>query len=236
MTLAARAVGLRYGPTVALATATLTVAPGEVVALVGPSGSGKTTLLYCLSGLVRAGSGTVRIDGTDLADLSADDLVRLRRERFGYVFQGSELVPELSVAENVALPLELLRRPRREVRERTAALLDRLGVADLARRLPDQVSGGQAQRVAVARALVHAPAVVFADEPTGALDSANGATVLDALLGLARDQGSSVVLVTHDAGVAAAADRRVEVSDGVCDDTAPVTPAAAPPVTATAAS
>lgn len=214
MTLRAEGLSLAYGSTVALADAGVTVDPGEVVAVVGPSGSGKSTLLYCLSGLQRPDAGSVVLDGVDLTALSDDDLVRVRRERFGFVFQFAELVPELSIAENVALPLELLGRGRREVRARSAAILERLGIADLAGRKPDQVSGGQAQRAAVARALVHEPAVVFADEPTGALDTANGQVVLDALVALAVVQGSSVVLVTHDERVADAAGRRIEVRDG----------------------
>jgi putative ABC transport system ATP-binding protein len=203
---------------VALANASVTVAEGEMVALVGPSGSGKTSLLYCLSRLVRPDSGSVRFDGIELADLSDAAAAKIRRQQFGFVFQFAELVPELTLAENVALPLELLRTRRRTIGHRVETLLERLGIAELSQRKPDQVSGGQAQRAAVARALIHRPSVIFADEPTGALDSASGQTVLTALLELARDAGTAIVLVTHDDKVAAATDRQVFVHDGVCGE------------------
>ncbi|GAA4841372.1 ABC transporter ATP-binding protein [Luteimicrobium xylanilyticum] len=218
MSLSGTGLTLTYGATVALAGASVTVAPGEVVALVGPSGSGKTSLLYCLSGLARPSSGQVLVGDIELTALDDAGLVAVRREHFGFVFQFSELVPELTLAENVALPLELLKAGRRDTRRRVAELLERLGIGDLGGRYPAQVSGGQAQRAAVARALVHRPAVVFADEPTGSLDSANTDTVLSALVELSRDTGSSIVLVTHDDKVATAADRRVFVRDGFCTD------------------
>ncbi|MFF0295927.1 ABC transporter ATP-binding protein [Kitasatospora sp. NPDC004615] len=193
---------------------TLSVDAGEAVALVGPSGSGKTTLLYCLAGLIRPDRGEITFRGRPLSGLTDDERSELRRTDFGFIFQSSDLVAELTIAENVALPLELLGVPKPERRERVAALLDRLGLTEHADRRPAKVSGGQAQRAAVARAVVHRPAVVFADEPTGALDSANGAVVIDLLWELAREQGSAVVLVTHDPAVARKADRTITLLDG----------------------
>lgn len=214
MTLTARAITLSYGSDEVLRSVDVQLAPAEVVALTGPSGSGKSSLLYCLAGLVRPSSGSVRFDGRELTELSADEAAAVRRASFGFVFQQAELVPELTLAENVGLPLELVGSSRVDRRRRVAELLERLGIGEASRRRPDQVSGGQAQRAAVARALAHRPAVVFADEPTGALDSENGREVLRALIELAVDEGSSVLLVTHDHHVAAAAHRRVALSDG----------------------
>ena len=214
MTLTARAITLSYGSDEVLRSVDVQLAPAEVVALTGPSGSGKSSLLYCLAGLVRPSSGSVRFDGRELTELSADEAAAVRRASFGFVFQQAELVPELTLAENVGLPLELVGSSRVDRRRRVAELLERLGIGEASRRRPDQVSGGQAQRAAVARALAHRPAVVFADEPTGALDSENGREVLRALIELAVDEGSAVLLVTHDHHVAAAAHRRVALSDG----------------------
>ncbi|MFJ9456554.1 ABC transporter ATP-binding protein [Kitasatospora sp. NPDC101447] len=192
----------------------ISVDAGEAVALVGPSGSGKTTLLYCLAGLIQPEDGTVAFQGRSLAELGDDARSELRRTAFGFIFQSSELVPELTIAENVALPLELLKVPRAERQERVGTLLDRLGLSEHADRRPARVSGGQAQRAAVARAVIHRPTVVFADEPTGALDSANGAVVIDLLWELAREQNSAVVLVTHDHALAQKADRTIALLDG----------------------
>jgi len=216
--LTARDLRLVFGQTVALANVSVTVSPGEVISLTGPSGSGKSSLLYCLSGIVAPTQGTVSFDGTDITRASQAELSRLRRERFGFVFQFAELVPELTLRENVALPLELLRTPRRERLGRVEALLERLGILAQADRRPAQVSGGQAQRAAVARALVHRPAVVFADEPTGSLDSLAGQIVLQALLELADESDSAVIFATHDASVAASATRRVVLQDGLVVD------------------
>jgi putative ABC transport system ATP-binding protein len=203
-----------FGATTALEGATFAVDPGEVVAIMGPSGSGKSTLLHCLAGIVRPDRGTVRFDGRDLATLTDAERGALRRSAFGFVFQFGQLVPELSCAENVALPLRLDGVPRREADARAIAWLERLEVADVARQTPGRVSGGQGQRVAVARALVTTPRVVFADEPTGALDSLNGERVMDLLAGAARESGAAVVLVTHEARVAGWSDREVVVRDG----------------------
>jgi putative ABC transport system ATP-binding protein len=212
--LESRELTLSYGETVALAGASVRVSPSEVVAVTGPSGSGKTSLLYCLAGLLTPSSGTVTLDGRDITHLSPEERALLRRTQFGFVFQFAELVPELSLRENVALPLELQGLARRAVAPRVEEALSLLGISEHADRRPRQVSGGQAQRAAVARALVHRPQVLFADEPTGALDSTNGELVFKAMLDLARESGSSVVLVTHDEHLAGAADRVIPMRDG----------------------
>jgi len=216
--LVARDVQLSYGPTVALANASVTIGAGEVVALVGSSGSGKTSLLYCLAGLAQPSTGTVQFRGQEIARLDDEAKARLRREHFGFVFQFAELVPELTLRENVWLPMELNKVPRRERHSRATQLLSDFGLTDQADRRPAQVSGGQAQRAAVARAIAHRPAVLFADEPTGSLDHATGAAVLTSLLNAARVDGAAVVLVTHDLGVAAHADRVLHMRDGRTDD------------------
>lgn len=197
-----------------MACADLHVLPGEVLAVVGPSGCGKSTLLLLLAGIHKADEGRVLIDDVDMTRCSDDDRARTRRRRIGVVLQFGSLVPELTLAENVALPLLLERRPRRESLASAQEELDRVGIADLARRFPNEVSGGQAQRAAVARALVHEPVVVLADEPTGALDSTNRGVVLDILLGLSADLGVAVVLATHDSEVAHAASRIEHMRDG----------------------
>ncbi|MCW3814503.1 ABC transporter ATP-binding protein [Micromonospora sp. DR5-3] len=203
-----------FGPTPALAGASLAVRAGEVVAVMGPSGSGKSTLLHCLAGIVQPDRGQVRYRGTELAGLSDAGRSALRRREFGFVFQFGQLVPELTCLENVALPLRLERVPRREAERRAAEWLDRLEVADVAGKRPGEISGGQGQRVAVARALVTEPRVVFADEPTGALDSLNGERVMRLLAGAAREAAAAVLLVTHEPRVAAYSDREVVVRDG----------------------
>ncbi|MEV5767641.1 ABC transporter ATP-binding protein [Micromonospora sp. NPDC052213] len=203
-----------FGPTRALAGASLRVHEGEVLAVMGSSGSGKSTLLHCLAGIVRPDSGQVLFAGRDLATLTDAERSALRRESFGFVFQFGQLVPELTCLENVALPLRLDRVGRREAERRATEWLDRLEVAEVAGKRPGEVSGGQGQRVAVARALVTRPRVVFADEPTGALDSLNGERVMRLLTAAARETGAAVVLVTHEARVAAYSDREVVVRDG----------------------
>jgi putative ABC transport system ATP-binding protein len=205
---------LAFGRTQALAGVSVDVRPGEVLALVGPSGSGKSTLLYCLAGILRPDRGHVSYRGARLDDRTDETLSRLRRDDFGFVFQFGSLVPDLTAVENVAFPLRLAGVGRRTAETRARAWLDRLGVADVGGKRPGEMSGGQGQRVAVARAMVAGPRVVFADEPTGALDSFNGELVMDELMGAAREQGASVVLVTHDARIAAYADREVVVRDG----------------------
>jgi putative ABC transport system ATP-binding protein len=204
-----------FGQTPALRGASVTVSPGEILAVMGPSGSGKSTLLHCLAGIFVPDRGEVWFDGQRLNTLGEAERTRLRRTAFGFVFQFGQLVPELTAADNVALPL-LLNRVRRRVAYKTAdTWLDRLGIGGKGINRTGQLSGGEAQRVAVARALALAPKVIFADEPTGSLDSLTGAKVMDLLTGLAREAGTTVVLVTHDAQVAAYADRVVMVRDGL---------------------
>jgi putative ABC transport system ATP-binding protein len=206
----------RFGPTVALDGASLEVAAREVVAVMGPSGSGKSTLLHCLAGILRPDSGEVRYREARLDALSERDRSRLRRSEFGFVFQFGQLVPELTALENVALPLLLAGIHRGEATNRAAEWLHRLDVADVGDKRPGDLSGGQGQRVAVSRALISGPRVVFADEPTGSLDSLNGEMVMDLLVAAAKRQGTSVVLVTHEPRVAAYADREVVLRDGRC--------------------
>ena len=203
-----------YGRTTALAGASLEVAAGEVVAVMGPSGSGKSTLLHCVAGIVAPDRGTVVYDGRELSAMTDPERSALRRSEFGFVFQFGQLVPELSCRENVALPLRLDGTPRRTAERRADELLSQLEVADVAGARPGSVSGGEGQRVAVARALVTDPRVLFADEPTGALDSLNGERVMELLTTAARERGTAVVLVTHEARVAAYSNREVVVRDG----------------------
>jgi putative ABC transport system ATP-binding protein len=203
-----------FGPTPALIAASLSVWPGEVVAVMGPSGSGKSTLLHCLAGIIRPDAGRVVYAGSDIGALSDNRRSALRRQDFGFVFQFGQLVPELTCLENVALPLRLAG-VRRGVAEQAAMVwLGRLEVEDVAGHRPGDVSGGQGQRVAVARALVAEPKVVFADEPTGALDSLNGERVMKLLVTAAKELHTAVVLVTHEPRVAAYSDREVVVRDG----------------------
>ncbi|MEU6983076.1 ABC transporter ATP-binding protein [Streptomyces sp. NPDC046324] len=216
-----RATGLdkAYGPTPALSGADFAIRAGEVVAVMGPSGSGKSTLLHCLAGIVRPDAGTITYDGRELTALSDGERSALRRTDFGFVFQFGQLVPELTCVENVALPLRLNGERRRSSETRAREWLDRLEVGDIAGKRPGEISGGQGQRVAVARSLVTAPRVLFADEPTGALDSLNGERVMELLTDAARDTGAAVVLVTHEPRVAAYSDREVVVRDGAVRDT-----------------
>jgi putative ABC transport system ATP-binding protein len=211
-----------YGATPALSGASIGVRAGEIVAVMGPSGSGKSTLLHCLGVIVRPDAGRVVYAGREVSGLSDVDRSALRRSEFGFVFQFGQLVPELTCLENVALGLRLDGVRRRVAEQRARDWLDQLEVADVAAKLPGQISGGQGQRVAVARALVAGPRVVFADEPTGALDSLNGEKVMVLLTRAARESGAAVVLVTHEARVAAYADREVIVRDGVAGDLARV--------------
>jgi putative ABC transport system ATP-binding protein len=210
------AAGLRkaFGPTPALLDAGLAVGTGEMVAVMGPSGSGKSTLLHCLAGIVPPDQGTVHYAGAEIGGLSDTDRSALRRTEFGFVFQFGQLVPELTCRENVALPLRLAGVSRRAAEKDAAEWLGRLEVADIADKRPGEISGGQGQRVAVARALMHGPKVVFADEPTGALDSLNGERVMTLLVGAARESGAAVVVVTHEPRVAAYCDRELIVRDG----------------------
>jgi putative ABC transport system ATP-binding protein len=203
-----------FGPTRALDGADVAVGAGEVLAVMGPSGSGKSTLLHCLAGIFPPDAGRVVYDGRDVTAMSDVERSALRRTDFGFIFQFGQLVPELTCRENVALPLRLDGLRRREAERRAVDWLERLEVAELAGKRPGDVSGGEGQRVAVARALVTGPRVVFADEPTGALDSLNGEHVMQLLTQAARESGTAVVLVTHEPRVAAYSDREVVVRDG----------------------
>ncbi|MEU4097360.1 ABC transporter ATP-binding protein [Streptomyces sp. NPDC026673] len=218
------ATGLRksYGSTQALDGADFSIRPGEVVAVLGPSGSGKSTLLHCLAGIVVADAGTITYRGRELSAMNDAQRSALRRGEFGFVFQFGQLVPELTCAENVALPLRLNGTSRKEATRTAVEWLGRLEVEDVAGRRPGGISGGQGQRVAVARALVTGPRVLFADEPTGALDSLNGERVMRLLTDAARDTDAAVVLVTHEARVAAYSDREIVVRDGRVRDMARV--------------
>ena len=227
----ARGVVKNFGQTPALRGASVTVQQGEILAVMGPSGSGKSTLLHCLAGIFPPDSGEVTFDGQLLNTMSEAERTKLRRTAFGFVFQFGQLVPELTAADNVALPL-LLNRTKRKVAYKTAdTWLDKIGIGDKQGRRTGELSGGEAQRVAVARALAMAPKVIFADEPTGSLDSLTGEKVMDLLTGLAREQGTTVVLVTHDARIAAYAERVATVRDGLVSavefPTAAAKPAAA---------
>jgi putative ABC transport system ATP-binding protein len=203
-----------FGPTRALDGASMSVAAGEVVAVMGPSGSGKSTMLHCLAGIIQPDDGTVTYAGMDLGVMPDTPRSALRRTEFGFVFQFGQLVPELTCLENVALPLRLGGRRRTAAEAQAREWLARLEVDDVAGKRPGEVSGGQGQRVAVARALVTGPKVIFADEPTGALDSLNGEHVMRLLVGAVKETGAAVILVTHEARVAAYSDREVIVRDG----------------------
>ncbi|MDQ0687098.1 putative ABC transport system ATP-binding protein [Streptomyces achromogenes] len=216
--LTARDLRKTYGHTHALDGAGFTIHPGEVVAVMGPSGSGKSTLLHCLAAILPPDSGSITYNGSEVTTMSDARRSALRRSEFGFVFQFGQLVPELTCVENVALPLRLNGTSRKEAERTALGWMERLEVDDLKNQRPGEVSGGQGQRVAVARALVTGPRVLFADEPTGALDSANGERVMDLLTGAARSADAAVVLVTHEARVAAYSDREIVVRDGRARD------------------
>ncbi len=210
----------RFGLTEALRGIDVEIREGEIVAVMGPSGSGKSTLLHCLAGILRPDAGTVEFEGRRIDDLGESARTRLRRSAFGFVFQFGQLVPELPAVENVALPLMLDGVPRGRATTAAAVLFPQLGLDGLEARRPGEMSGGQAQRVAVARALVTQPRVIFADEPTGSLDSLAGEQVMDLLTQAARAARVAVMLVTHEPRIAAYADRELIVRDGrVADGT-----------------
>jgi putative ABC transport system ATP-binding protein len=218
----ARSISRSFGQTPALQDASVSVTGGEVLAIMGPSGSGKSTLLHCLAGIFTPDRGEVWFDGQRLDTLGEPSRTELRRTAFGFVFQFGQLVPELTALDNVALPLLLARVHRKEANKRAAVWLERLDLHGLGARRTGELSGGQAQRVAIARALVARPKVIFADEPTGSLDSLTGENVIGLLVDLAREEGTTVVLVTHEPRVAACADREVLVRDGKVTDLAGV--------------
>ena len=190
----------------------LDVEPGQFVAITGPSGSGKSTLLGLIAGLDRPTAGSVRVDGVELASLDEDALARLRLAKIGYIFQSFHLIPTLTALENVAVPLELAGVPEAEAR--ASALLEEVGLKLRVGHYPAELSGGEQQRVALARAVANQPGLLLADEPTGNLDSATGAQIIDLLLGLHRRHGTTLILVTHDPALAAHAGRVIELRDG----------------------
>lgn len=190
---------------------------GEILTITGPSGSGKSTLMMCLAGVLTPDAGEVRFRDRTISDEREGARSKLRRTEFGVLFQFGQLVPELSAVENVALPLLLAGVKRSAALTAATTWLDRFGVADLAEERPPEISGGQGQRVAVARAMVTEPTVLFADEPTGALDALAGEQVMTQMVRVAREAGTSVVLITHDATVAAYGDREVVIRDGMID-------------------
>ena len=204
------------GPTgvPALHELSLRIPPGRTVALMGRSGSGKSTLLNLLGAVDRPTAGSIHIDGTDLSLLSDGELALFRRRRLGYVFQSFHLLPSLTVFENVAIPWALDRAMNSARRRDVNALLDRLGLAEKARRYPDELSGGQQQRVALARAVLHRPPLVLADEPTGNLDAQTGRVILDLLIELQKDFGATLVMATHSEEAAARCADRVVIEDG----------------------
>ena len=207
-------------PVAALRGVSLSLEPGDFVALTGPSGCGKSTLLHLCGAMDRPSAGRLTIEGQDIAALDDDALTRLRRDRIGFVFQFFNLLPTLTIGDNIALPCLLAGMPARQAEAKAQALATRVGIGHRLGHYPQQVSGGEAQRAAIARALVHEPALLIADEPTGNLDSANGATVLALLAELNRDLGVTMLLATHAADVAAAAHRTIRLRDGRLEEAA----------------
>jgi putative ABC transport system ATP-binding protein len=219
--LSARSLVFSFDSTPALRGISLDITDGEILAVSGPSGSGKSTLLLCLAGILRPDAGEIRYGHKRVDKLSESERSVLRRTEIGVLFQFGQLVPELTAEENVALPLLLGGSRRRPALAAARVWLDRFGVADLAAKRPGDVSGGQQQRIAVARALVTEPRVLFADEPTGALDSLSSEAVLAQMTRVAREARTTVVMVTHDATVAAYGDREIVIRDGMLDSAAP---------------
>lgn len=206
-----------YGSTHAMRGISLDVSRGEALAIMGPSGSGKSTLLHALAGIELPNSGTVSFNGLELTTMSDAERTILRRRDFGFVFQFSQLVPELTALDNVAVPLLLDGMAKSKAYYQAAEWLEKVGLYDHAQSLPGQLSGGEAQRVAIARALCPKPSVLFADEPTGALDSLNSESVMTMFMDIARNTGMTVVMVTHEPLIAAYADREVIVRDGLLE-------------------
>ncbi len=208
------AVSKSYGSRRVLDAVSFSVGAGERVALTGPSGSGKTTLLNCLGGIDRPDSGAITLHGQRIDQLDSNELARLRRERVGTVFQFFHLLPTLTAAENIGLPLQLLNVPAAERTARVDGFLNRIGLPHRAGALPSQLSGGEQQRIAIARALIHRPGLILADEPTGNLDSANGANILNLLRELTDETHTALILVTHSEEAAAICHRRIHLRDG----------------------
>lgn len=212
--LCAQQVTASFGPTKALDDVSVDIDAGELVAVVGRSGSGKSSLLHCLAGIVKPSSGTVSFEGTSIDGWSERRRSDWRLRHVGLIFQFGDLVPELTLAENIRLPLQLAGAGKAIVQARVGAIVERLEISDVVHKRPGQVSGGQLQRAAIARALAHRPSIVLADEPTGALDTTTGLLVLEALMNAAREQGSAVVLVTHEARLSSYCDRELTMTDG----------------------
>lgn len=203
-----------YGQTPVLHNVSLNVASGEVLAIMGPSGSGKSTLLHSLAAIIGIDSGEIVFDGRDIAKLSDEKRSVLRRTEFGFVFQFSQLVPELSVIDNVALPLLLNGSSRAKAYSEAKVWLNAVGLTEKYDSTPGEISGGQSQRVAIARAMVVQPKILFADEPTGSLDSMNSEKVMELFIDTAKKNGTTVIMVTHEPSIAAYADREIVVRDG----------------------
>lgn len=210
----ARGVHHSFGQTSAVSGVDLDIYSGEIVALMGPSGAGKSTLLHLLAGVLAPDLGTIEYAGRTISDLSEAQRAQLRLDEFGFVFQFNQLLPDLSALDNVTIPLLLAGRSRRIAQRIARERLTILGLGDDCDKLPAQLSGGQAQRVAVARAMIAAPRVLFADEPTGALDSLAAERTMEAMTGLVRAAAATLVIITHDARTAAYADREVMIRDG----------------------
>lgn len=203
-----------YGKTHALRGASLEVKKGEVLAIMGPSGSGKSTLLHSLAAIISVDSGEIRLNGKRIDKLPDDKRSILRRTMFGFVFQFGQLVPELTVEDNVALPLLLNKKDKKEAYKKAKRWIAEVGLSGKENNLPGELSGGQAQRIAIARAMVIEPQILFADEPTGSLDTFNSEKVMELFIKTAKEQGTTVIMVTHEPSIAAYADREIVVRDG----------------------
>lgn len=203
-----------YGKTHALRGASLEVKKGEVLAIMGPSGSGKSTLLHSLAAIISVDSGEIRLNGKRIDKLPDDKRSILRRTMFGFVFQFGQLVPELTVEDNVALPLLLNKKDKKEAYKKAKRWIAEVGLSGKENNLPGELSGGQAQRIAIARAMVIEPQILFADEPTGSLDTFNSEKVMELFIKTAKEHGTTVIMVTHEPSIAAYADREIVVRDG----------------------
>ncbi|MBB1555350.1 ABC transporter ATP-binding protein [Candidatus Saccharibacteria bacterium] len=213
--ISARNVVKQFGQTKALRGASLDVAPGEIVAIMGPSGSGKSTLLHSLAAIIGIDSGEIILSGKRIDTLNDDARSKLRRTHFGFVFQFGQLVPELTVLDNIALPLLLNGEKRSTAYEQAKRWIDKVELGDKADDVVGELSGGQMQRIAIARAMVIQPKILFADEPTGSLDTLNSQKVMELFIAMAKEHGTTVIMVTHEPSIAAYADREVIVRDGV---------------------
>lgn len=213
--ISAKNVKKSYGKTEVLHGVSLDVKPGEVLAIMGPSGSGRSTLLHSLAAIISVDSGEIIFDGRNIAKFSDNKRSILRRTAFGFVFQFSQLVPELTVIDNVALPLLLNSVSRAKAYQEAKKWLNEVGLNDKDNSTPGEISGGQAQRVAIARAMVVQPKILFADEPTGSLDSLNSEHIMELFIKTAKENGTTVIMVTHEPSIAAYADREIVVRDGV---------------------